>query len=58
MPLMFIPATVGLMDAWSIMQEFLIALIVISLISTVVVLAVSGRVTQFIISRKEKGGKK
>lgn len=57
MPLMFIPATVGLMDSWGIMQEFLTAIIVISLLSTVIVLAVAGRVTQYIIGRKQKGGK-
>lgn len=57
MPVMFIPPTVGLIEAWGVMQNFLPAIITISLISTVVVLAVSGRITQFIIGRKEKGGK-
>lgn len=57
MPIMFIPPTVGLMDAWGVMQDFLVAIVIISLLSTVVVLAVSGRVTQFIIRRKEKGDK-
>lgn len=56
MPIMFVPPTVGLMDSWGIMQEFLIAIITISLLSTIIVLAVSGRITQFIISLKEKGG--
>ncbi len=55
MPIMFIPPTVGLMDSWEIMQEFLIAIITISLVSTIIVLAVSGRITQFIIGFKEKG---
>ena len=54
MPMMFIPATVGLLDAWNVMQDFLAAIITISLISTVVVMAVTGRITQFIISIKEK----
>lgn len=58
MPIMFIPPTVGLMDAWGVMQDFLVAIVIISLLSTVVVLAVSGRVTQFIIRRKEKGDKR
>ncbi len=56
MPIMFVPPTVGLMDSWGIMQEFLIAIITISLLSTIIVLAVSGRITQFIIGLKEKGG--
>lgn len=54
MPLMFVPATVGLLDNWGVMQEFIIAIIVISLISTLAVVAVTGRVTQWIINKKEK----
>ncbi len=54
MPLLFIPATVGLIESWATMQEFLLAIVVISLVSTVVVAAVSGRITQLIINRKAK----
>ena len=57
MPLLFIPATVGLIDSWEIMQGFLLAIIVISLVSTVIVAAASGRITQFIINRKTKNKK-
>ena len=57
LPLLFIPATVGLIDSWEIMQGFLLAIIVISLVSTVIVAAVSGRITQFIINRKTKNKK-
>lgn len=58
MPMMFIPATVGLLDSWSIMKEFLTAIIVISLVSTVIVMAVTGRITQFIIKIKDKEAKR
>ena len=54
MPLLFIPATVGLIESWTTMQEFLIAIIVISLVSTIAVAAASGRATQYIINRKTK----
>ena len=54
LPLLFIPATVGLLDAWGIMQGFLTAIIVISLISTVLVILVAGRVTQLVINLKER----
>lgn len=54
MPLLFIPATVGLIDSWGTMQGFIVAIIVISLVSTILVAAVSGRITQFIINRKSK----
>lgn len=57
MPLMFIPPTVGLMESWGVMKEFLLAIIVISLLSTIVVFAIAGHTTQLIIRRKEKGGK-
>ena len=54
MPLLFIPATVGLIESWALMQDFLVAIIVISLVSTVVVAAAAGRITQHIINRKTK----
>lgn len=54
MPMMFIPATVGLLESWSIMQNFLTAIIVISLVSTVAVMAFTGHITQFIINAKNK----
>lgn len=54
LPLLFIPATVGLLDAWGIMQGFITAIIVISLISTVLVILVAGRVTQLVINLKER----
>lgn len=57
MPLLFIPATVGLIESWTTMQEFLTAIIIISLISTITVAAAAGRVTQFIINRKVKNKK-
>ena len=57
MPMMFIPATVGLLESWSVMQEFLTAIIVISLVSTVLVMVFTGHVTQFIIKLKNKENK-
>lgn len=58
MPMMFIPAAVGLIDSWSVMQGFLTALIVISLVSTFLVIAVSGNITQLIIKFKGKEKRK
>ena len=58
MPMMFIPTTVGLIDSWGVMQNFLTAIIVISLVSTVIVIAATGHITQFIIKTKDKEGKK
>jgi holin-like protein len=54
MPMLFIPATVGLIESWVTMKNFLVALVVISLVSTLTVAAASGRITQYIINRKTK----
>ena len=51
---MFVPPTVGLVESWGVMQDFLVAILVISLVSTAIVLGVTGRVTQYIIRLKEK----
>ena len=54
MPLMFIPAGVGLITSWSQLQPFLVPLLTV--VSTFVVMIVTGKVTDFLISKKE--GKK
>lgn len=54
MPVMFIPAAVELLEAWDLLQPAWIPYASITVITTVVVMAVSGLVTQGII----KGGKK
>lgn len=54
MPIMFIPPTVGLMESWDAMKEFLVAIVIISLTSTVAVLAISGRITEYMIKRKDR----
>ena len=49
MQLMFIPAAVGLLEAWDVIAPNCLSYILITLISTFVVLFVSGRVTQAVI---------
>lgn len=46
MPLMFIPAAVGLTESWDRISPILIPLLVITAVSTVTVMASAGRVTQ------------
>ena len=58
MPMMFIPAAAGLIETWGAMQEFLTAIIVISLASTVLVMAAAGHITQIIIKHKGKEEKR
>lgn len=56
MPIMFVPAAVGLMNAWGIIRTSWLSYGVIVVVSTVVVMAVSGRVTQHFTktTRKEE----
>lgn len=57
MPLMFIPAAVGLIDTWEILAPSWIQFLIVTLVTTVVVMAVSGLVTQAVIrARKRKAG--
>lgn len=55
MPLMFIPAAVGLTESWDRIRPILIPLLVMTAVTTVLVMAASGRVTQAVQrSRKKK----
>lgn len=55
MPMMFIPAGVGLMDSWSVLRPSLFAYLFIVVVSTFVVMAAAGHATQAVI-RLKKGG--
>ena len=57
MPVMFIPAGVGLLTAWDALKPVWVPVIIITAVTTVIVMVVTGRVTQFVI-RREKGGRK
>ena len=54
MPLMFIPAGAGLITSWSQLQSFLVPLLVITILSTFIVMIVTGKVTDFLISRRRE----
>lgn len=51
MPVMFLPAAVGLLNSWGVLQPILLPVSVITAVTTVAVMAVSGRTTQFVIRR-------
>lgn len=55
MPVMFIPAGVGLMSSWSVLRPMLLPVSVITVVSLVLVMGFSGRVTQFILRRGSAG---
>ena len=57
MPIMFIPPAVGLMDTWDLLRPVVVPVAVISVASTVFVMAVTGRVTQRVIRHGKEARK-
>lgn len=55
MPIMFIPAAIGIMDVWDLVKVNWLAYLLISIITTVIVMSVSGQVTQVLIRIGKKG---
>ena len=55
MPLMFIPAGVGLLNSWGQLQRIVLPVSVITLVSNIVVMGVTGKVTDRCLE-KRKGG--
>lgn len=53
MPLFFIPAGVGVMTSYTLMEGFYLPVIALTLISTLLVMAVTGRLVQYLV-RKER----
>lgn len=51
--IMFIPPTVGIMASVEEIKQMLVPLVVISVVSTLLIMTVTGKVTQFIIRRKK-----
>lgn len=59
MPVMFIPAGVGLLTSWEALQKMLVPVVVITIVSTVVVMAAAGKATEGMLNigrKKRKEG--
>lgn len=56
MPVMFIPVTVGLIENYDLIKAVALPLVVISVTSTVIVMAVTGKATELLVllTGKEK----
>lgn len=54
MPVMFIPAAVGIMQSWGMLRQWFALLLLFTLLSTMLVMVVTGKITQYAV-RKEKG---
>ncbi len=59
MALMFVPPTVGIMATVDELKEMGVALVVISAVTTLIIMVVTGKTAQFILNRRKKneGGK-
>lgn len=51
MPILFLPAAVGLMDSWHLISSTLLQYIVIIILAMVIVMAAGGLFTQFIMKK-------
>ena len=56
MPALFIPASVGIIASWDVLRSILPQVLLITVVSLVVVMAVTGRVTQRVIRHEQKKG--
>lgn len=54
LPLMFIPAAVGLLESWQVIRPELVPIAIITIATTVIVMAVTGRVTQRMLGRQRR----
>lgn len=54
MPVMFIPPTVSLLAAWPLFKPIFVPFCIISVVSTFVVMIVTGHVSQIFIRHKQK----
>ena len=54
MPVMFIPAGVGLMASWGVLKPMLVPVLVVTVVAIITVMAVTGQISQIIIRADRK----
>lgn len=54
MPLMFIPAGVGLLESWNVLKPMWVVICIMTVVSTIVVMAVTGTIAQWVIRLQKK----
>lgn len=57
MPIMFIPASVGLIESYQQLESVLVPVLVITIVSTVFVMVVTGKVAEVMLREKKGGGR-
>ena len=59
MPVMFIPAGVGLMSSWSVLKPLLLPVSIITVVTIITVMGAAGKSSQWVIRRdRKRAGKK
>ena len=53
MPVMFIPAAAGLIESWGELQPILIQTVVSLVLTTIIVMAVTGKTAMFMIGKEK-----
>ncbi len=56
MPIMFIPSSVGIMTSWGTVKDMFVPILVATILSTIIVMVVSGKVTQRFMKRGKENG--
>ena len=56
MPVMFVPAAVGLLTSWGILKNSWLEYLVITVVTTFIVMALSGLVSQLLLGSGKKEG--
>ncbi|WP_185259427.1 CidA/LrgA family protein [Anaerocolumna chitinilytica] len=54
MPLMFIPASVQILNTWGVLKGIFIPISIITIVTTILVMIITGRVTQAVIKRDKR----
>ena len=57
MPVMFIPAAVGLIDSWPAIRSHILQYTIVTIVSTFAVMGTAGRITQRMVRSNKKKGK-
>ena len=52
MPVMFIPAAAGLIDSWKVLQPLLLPILVKTVVITIFVMVVTGKIAQMIAQKR------
>jgi len=54
MPIIFVPIALQILPVWKAFQNVILPFLIISVIGTFLIIVITGRVTQFIVERKER----